>query len=105
MTPVPPKRDEILAGLLNRLGNQADDLAGFDLTKLSAEEAEVAGEFRELLGTVSMTRACLENDPPTPHPFPYKRLWFFRGFLGTIALLPSWGREAWGLYTRPDKCP
>ena len=97
MTPVPPKRDEILAGLLNRLGNQADDLAGFDLTKSSAEEAEVAGEFRELLGTVSMIRACLENDPPTPSPLPLQTTVVLPRIFGDYCLTSVLGEGGMGV--------
>ncbi len=66
MTPPPPARDELLAKLLEKFSENLDEKSGFDLENLNPEEMEFAGELRELLGTVSITRACLENSSPTP---------------------------------------
>ncbi len=70
MNPPQGTRDELLADLLERLSKQVDNPAGFDLSKLNPEEMELAGELRELLGTISMTRTCLENSQITPSPLP-----------------------------------
>lgn len=70
MNPPQVTRDELLADLLERLSKQVDNPAGFDFSKLNPEEMELAGELRELLGTISMTRTCLENSQNTPAPLP-----------------------------------